>query len=297
MITEQREKVWFASGGVQCAAWHYPGTNGACVVMAAGGGITKEPGTDVFAARFHEAGYTVLAFDFRHLGESGGEPRQVVRPREQQADWVAAVAHAATLPGVDAGRVAAWSFSLSAGHLFRIGAEQPVAAVIAQTPFVDGLASTPNALRHETPGVVLRFPLIALADALGSLIGRPPRVVPQAGPRGAVAMLTTPDALYGDQALDPQGRYKSWDRTIAARSVLRLTTWRPGRAAAQVRCPLLVVVAEDDQSVLAAPAVRASERAPRSELLTVPGHHFAPFLDQHEQVVAAELDFLRRHLG
>jgi hypothetical protein len=29
----------------------------------------------------------------------------------------------------------------------------------------------------------------------------------------------------------------------------------------------------------------------------VPGHHFAPFLDQHEQVVAAELDFLRRHLG
>jgi hypothetical protein len=28
----------------------------------------------------------------------------------------------------------------------------------------------------------------------------------------------------------------------------------------------------------------------------LPGGHYAPFLDQHDQAVAAELDFLRRHL-
>ena len=47
--------------------------------MAGGLAVTKEPATDPFAARFNEAGLTVLAFDFRRLGESGGDPRQIVR--------------------------------------------------------------------------------------------------------------------------------------------------------------------------------------------------------------------------
>ena len=75
----ERQKVHFVSGDTTCAAWHYPGTNGGCVIMAGGLAVTKEPGTDRFARRFHEAGFTVLAFDYRHLGESGGQPRQIAR--------------------------------------------------------------------------------------------------------------------------------------------------------------------------------------------------------------------------
>lgn len=45
-----------------------------------------------------------------------------------------------------------------------------------------------------------------------------------------------------------------------------------------------------------APAVRAGQRAPHGEVLRVPGGHYAPFLAAHEQVVEAELSFLRRHL-
>lgn len=112
-----REKVRFVSGSTQCAAWHYRGSNGACVIMAGGSAVTKEPGTDLFAKRFHHAGFSVLAFDYRHLGESGGHPRQVARARKQLADWEAAIGCAAGLPGVDPGRVAVWGFSLSGGHL------------------------------------------------------------------------------------------------------------------------------------------------------------------------------------
>ena len=100
MGTVPRHEVHFSSGGARCAAWHYPGSGNGCVVMAAGTAIPKEPGTDRFARRFVEAGFTVLAFDFRHLGASGGLPRNVVRVREQLADWDAALAHAATLPGL-----------------------------------------------------------------------------------------------------------------------------------------------------------------------------------------------------
>jgi uncharacterized protein len=296
----RREGITFRSGTDDCAAWHYRGSNGACVVMAGGGGVTKEPGTDRFAARFHAAGYSVLAFDYRHLGESGGRPRQVVRIPEQLADWEAALECAASLPGVAPGKLAGWGHSLTAGHLLRLaarpGSRDRLAAVIAQAPLADGAAIAPNALRHETFSVRARFPLIALRDVLRGLAGREPLVVPLAGPRGAVAMLTTPDAIDCDRALNPGNAYPQWQQTIAARSVIPTGLYRPGSTASRIRCPLLAVISASDQTCLPGQALKAARRAPRGEVVQVDGTHYAAFLDQHETVVAAELDFLRRHL-
>jgi predicted alpha/beta hydrolase len=98
---DKPEQTRFQSGGETCVASHYRGTNGACVVMAAGGGVPKEPGTDPFGIPIHRAGFSVLAFDYRRLGESGGRPRQIIRIGEQLADWRAAIEHARTLPEVD----------------------------------------------------------------------------------------------------------------------------------------------------------------------------------------------------
>src|SRR5437763_6788492 len=121
----ERQMIRFASGDTECAAWHYPGTNGGCVVMTGGFAITKEPGTDLFARRFAEAGFSVLAFDYRHVGESGGQPRQVQRVGEQLADWRGAIGWARGLPGVGPGAVADWGFSASAGHVVRVGTGHP----------------------------------------------------------------------------------------------------------------------------------------------------------------------------
>jgi uncharacterized protein len=297
-MTAEREKVQFISAGTTCVAWHYPGTNGACVIMAAGAAVTKEPGTDAFARRFHDAGYTVLAFDYRRFGESGGSPRQVVRIREQLADWDAAIAYAAGLPGVDPGRIAIWGFSMAGGHVLRVAAGHPaLAAAIAQTPLVDGQAAASAAFRHATVSSLLRLTGRGILDGLGALIGRPPLLVPSAGRPGEVAMLTTPDAMDGTDALDPDRRHTDdWDQNVAARITLRVGFYRPIQAASRVRCPLLVVVCEQDQSVLAEPGARASQRAPRGELVRLPGSHYAPFLAAHEAAVEAELDFLQRHL-
>lgn len=296
MAPTSRSKVEFPSGGEPCAAWFYPGRNGACVIMATGAGVTKEPGTDRFAERFQAAGYGVLAFDFRHFGESGGRPRQTVSLRRQLQDLRAAIGFAATLPGVQPSKLIGWGFSVGGGHVLLVARDAPLAAAVAQTPLADGLASSPAAIRHETVGVILRLPLIALADLLGALLGRAPRLVPLSGSKGTVAVLTTPDAQDDEAALDPEGRYPEWIRAIAARSVLPLTVYRPGRGSSAINCPLLVVVARDDQSVLAAPAEQAARRAPQGELVCVDGGHYAPFLAAHEEVVAAELDFLSRHL-
>jgi dienelactone hydrolase len=297
MTPPHRQKVRFPSGDTMCAAWHYGGTNGACVVMAAGTGITKEPGTDRFAQRFHAAGFSVLAIDFRRLGESGGAPRQLVRVGEQLADLGAAIAYAQALPEVDPSQVALWGFSLAGGHVFATAADVPqVAAAIAQTPLADGQAIAPNAMRHMTPLAALRLNARAVRDVIGRRLGRAPVLVPLAGPRGTVASLTTPDAARGAAALDPDDHYPHWEQTVAAGSALRMAFYRPGRAAPRVQCPLLVLAYEDDRSVLVEPAVRAGRRAPRGEVVRLPGDHYTPFTEGFEQAVEIQVAFLRRHL-
>ncbi|MCK2220069.1 alpha/beta fold hydrolase [Actinomadura sp. ATCC 31491] len=295
--TAEREQVHFASGATRCAAWHYPGTNGACVIMAGGFAVPKEPATDLFAKRFNDAGFSVLAFDYRGLGQSGGRPRLVLPVRKQLADWQAAIGFAATLPEADPARLALWGFSASGGHVLRVAARDPrVAAVIAQTPNVGGPAATRSVTAHQKPLAMLRLTGKGLADALGGLAGRAPLLVPLAGEPGSVAMLTTPDAGDGPAALDPDHRHPHWQQQAAARSALRLAFYQPGRDTARVRCPLLVLTCDQDQTAPPGPAVRAARRAPRAELVHLPGRHYAPFMEMHEQAVDAELSFLRRHL-
>jgi uncharacterized protein len=296
VASRARQKIRFSSGGAECAAWFYPGANGGCVIMAGGFAVTKEPGTDLFAGRFNDAGFAVLAFDYRRFGESGGRPRQVARIRDQLADWQAAIACAASLPGVNRTKLAIWGFSASGGHVFRVAARSPqLAAAIAQSPNVDGPASARNAARYQRPMAMARFAGRGILDAIGGLIGRPPLLIPLTGEPGTVAMLTTPDGLDGEWALNAES-YPDWRREVAARSALRIGLYQPGRAAPRVRCPLLVVVSDQDRSALAEPAVRAARRAPRGELVRLPGGHYAPFLGAHERVVQAELSFLRRSL-
>jgi uncharacterized protein len=259
--------------------------------------VTKGPGTDRFAKRFHETGFTVLAFDFRRLGESGGQPRQIVRVGEHPADWDAAIALAASLPEVDGARIAILGFSLSGGHALRVASRRSdLAAATAHAPLADGQAAAPNAMRHMTPLAALRLTGRGLLDAVGGVLGREPLLVALAGSRRTVASLTTPDGADGPRALNPDNRYPDWRQEVAARSALRLGFSRPGRSASRIRCPLLVLAYDDDRSALPGPATRAGKRAPRGELVRLPGGHYEGVLGGHEQAVEIQLSFLRRHL-
>jgi uncharacterized protein len=153
-----------------------------------------------------------------------------------------------------------------------------------------------RAFAPDRPLAMLRFTARGILDALGGIAGRRPLLVPLAGKPGTITALTTPDALDGDRALNPDHRYPDWQQEVAARSALRLAFYRPGRFAPRVTCPLLVLVCDQDQSALSAPAVRAANRAPSGELVRLPGGHYEPFLGGHEQAAEAELSFLRRHV-
>ena len=81
-----QQKIIFKSKGLNCSGVfylpdNYPATNDMklpAIAMAHGMGIPKEAGLPQFAERFADAGFAVLIFDFRNLGESEGTDRKSV---------------------------------------------------------------------------------------------------------------------------------------------------------------------------------------------------------------------------
>ncbi|MEU7812852.1 alpha/beta hydrolase [Pseudonocardia sp. NPDC049154] len=299
-----RSDLTFDSQGVACAAWHYPGVGPAfagpsgcpCVVMAHGFGATRDTGLEGFAERLAAAGLDVLAFDYRGFGASAGEPRQVADVVAQLADYRAAVATARGLAGVDPDRIVVWGVSFAGGHVFEIAAADPrIAATIALTPLTDGVAAALAILRREGVAGALRTTVAGLRDVVGSAVGKPPSTVPLAGAPGTLSALTAPGAYDGYTAIAGP----TWRNEVAARAFLRLPTYRPGRAARRITGPLLVQIADLDQSAPPAPALAAAGRAERSEVRHYPCDHFDiyPGRPWHEAAVAHQLAFLQRHLA
>jgi hypothetical protein len=93
--------------------------------------VTKEPRTDMFAQRFHEARFSVLAFDYRRLGESGGSPRQVL-PVKDPARRLAPRSPTRQRFGDRPETGCGVGVLATGGHIFRVAADSPhVSAAIA----------------------------------------------------------------------------------------------------------------------------------------------------------------------
>jgi uncharacterized protein len=286
--TIERSEVTFPSGDAHCAAWLYrpAGEASCCVVMAHGFSLTRHDGLPPYAERLAQEGAAVLVFDHRHLGDSGGEPRQRFRKREQLADWRAAVSYARRLDGVDSERIVLWGFSFSGGHVVTTAAADPrIAAALVLCPMVDGLAralSTPPALSAWlTPR--------ALADQFGRH-----NLVAVTGQPGEHAAMALPGEADGFHAAVPAG--SPWRNEISPGVFLSIPLHRPLARARSLRMPLWVGLGEQDVSVSRRAVERLAARAPRGELHRYPYDHFGAFLgDGPQRVVADQVDFLRRN--
>jgi dienelactone hydrolase len=135
------ESVHFASCGVRCAADLYvpdaerfsfprPG-----VVIGHGFGVVKEA-LPSHAAYLVEAGYVVLAIDYRTFGSSDGEPRRQLFPLNQVEDFRNAISWLEQRTDlVDADKIGIWGVSFGGGIvLYTAAVEQRVKVVVAQSP-------------------------------------------------------------------------------------------------------------------------------------------------------------------
>jgi len=283
----------FRSDGVDCAARIYrpdvaPGEATPCVVMGNGFSLTQDDGLPAFAERFAGAGITALTFDFRHLGGSGGEPRQVIDTNRQRADFGAAVSFARGLEGVDADAVAVWGFS-SGGALaiYMAADDHRIAAAIALCPAADTIAylrSIPMRTLHAVNLAILR-----------NMLGRQRVHIPVAARPGSIAWFSQPEALPGFDAI--RGDHSLWRNEFLPLSFTGATSFRAVRVADRVLCPLFVCIGEEDHVVPRKAAERSAERAPRGERGVYPIDHFSGFLGENfERVVTDQIEFLTRHL-
>ncbi|WP_122440614.1 alpha/beta hydrolase [Mycobacterium attenuatum] len=291
----ERENVYFTSGADRISAWLYRPTGGGpspLLVMAHGLGAVRTMRLDAYAQRFCASGYACLVFDYRNFGDSEGQPRQLLDIGMELADWRAAVTYARTLDGIDHNRIALWGTSFGGGHVIATAARVPgIAAVVAQCPFTDGIAS----VRAINPGTVARLTALAVRDVVGAVARRAPVLVPTVGKPGEVAVMTAPDAYEGYLKLVPEG--VELRNAIAARIAMKVLSYRPGRLAAKVRCPILFCVCETDSVAPAGPTLRYAAKAPRGEVRTYPEGHFAIYVDDaFERAVADQIAFLDKHL-
>jgi Dipeptidyl aminopeptidases/acylaminoacyl-peptidases len=292
MVTEQTS---FRSGAERCAAWlTLPDGEGPhpVVVLAHGGGATHEMMLDRYEAALSQAGLAVLAFDYRHFGQSDGRPRQLFSLRRQLQDVDAALAFARSHPELDGTRVALWGTSFAGSHVVTAAARHPeLAAAVVQCPVLKGrapaLASGWRSLARLT------WPICS--DILRSLSRRPRRYVQLVGRPGELAFVTAPGALEGWHSVCPEGF--DFDNRVTAGVGISMLLYDAAASAHKVRCPLLVCVSDNENLMDPAIASRVAERAPRGIALHYPADHFEVYHPPlFEQIVTDQIRFLRTYL-
>ena len=273
-----------------------------CVVLANGFSGTMDWIVPRFAERFAAAGVAALAFDYRHLGESEGAPRQLVDLEEQRADLRAAIGFVRAHPAIDPGHIALWGTSLGGSHAVTVAAEDPsIAALVLNAPALDALAGANIEAKRRSLGVsstmvittTMRLLAAALDDAVRGALHLPPRYLAVYGKPGK-AFFTDPALAENFARLEAAST--SWQNRIAARFLLHAPRYRRGTIK-RISAPILVCLAEHDVEVSAAFVTSKLTEAKAGRVRIYPVGHFDLYHgDTFNAVVADQVAFLREHL-
>eukprot|EP00163_Fabomonas_tropica_P010910 TRINITY_DN2123_c0_g1_i1.p1 TRINITY_DN2123_c0_g1~~TRINITY_DN2123_c0_g1_i1.p1 ORF type:complete len:305 (-),score=14.54 TRINITY_DN2123_c0_g1_i1:77-991(-) len=288
----------FLSEGTTCRGTLYTPESGSeamqCIVMAHGFGLTHASGLAPFKEAFCKAGYAVFAFDYRHFGESDGQPRQTLSPRKEVNDWLAALEFVRQLDCIDAGRICLWGTSFSGGLVIEAAARDgSVQCTISQCPMMDGLASLLGVVGYAGITQGMRLTYHATADWIRRGLGLSPKYIASAGRPGELGMMTADDCQDGYLPLlaDNARNY------VAAGVSYAIPLFRPTNVASKVACPALLLICDTDTVAPASAAVKAAEKMPRAEVRHYPVGHFDVYRGEPlEQSIKDQIDFLGRHL-
>lgn len=294
-----RKDVEFISKGAKCAAWLYlpektknTVKNPPVVIMAHGFAAERTFRLPAFAERFVNSGMAVLLFDYRNFGASEGTPRNLVNPFRHVEDWKAAVAHVRSIDEVNSDKIALWGSSFGGGHVVVTAAKDAgISAVVAQVPMLDGLTS----LLMIGPINMIKGSFLGMRDLLRIITFREPFYVPVVAVPEKFGVMNKPDSKPGYLAIVPDD--SPWENKCPARIALLIGLYRPIKFAKKVKCPALIVTAEDENLVSPKSTAKATKRMKKGTLVTVPGGHFDVYVGENfERIVKLQADFLEEHL-
>ena len=297
--SRSRTDVSFKVKGTSLSAWLYLPKDLSdpvpCIVMAHGLGGTKDAGLGSYATHFQEAGFAVLAFDYRHWGESGGEPRQLIWTPYQLEDYRAAIDYARSLEEIDQARIALWGTSFSGGHVIVTAAkDKDIACAVAQCPWLDGLAAAKAAAKMQSVGRGLRLIMHGQRDIVRSYLGLSPHTIPIVGKSGSTAILAFSEAYEAFEKLVPG----NFINEACARIMIRMDKYRPIKKAKKVRCPVLLQICDKDEPLpMSVIEEAANQMGEHSEVKHYPIGHFDIYIGSNfEKSVCDQLEFFTKHL-
>jgi uncharacterized protein len=301
-----KTKITFDSKGATCAGYLYFPEEAAsavpCVVMANGFSGTMDWILPDFAERFAAAGLGVLTFDYRHLGESEGAPRQIVNVRRQRRDLKRAVQFARSHAGIDPERIALWGTSLGGSHAaVHASRDGRIAAVILNMPALDVVKGSNlqeklrrmNVSRMEMLSASIRLLGAAARDAIQGALGLPPHYIAVYGQPG--------EAFFADPALADRfakvtAGSPTWENRVAPRFLFQAPRYREGMME-RITAPLLICLATEDDEISASFVKEKARKAHRAEIREYAAGHFDMYHGAiFEQVAADQTRFLREHL-
>lgn len=294
---QSRKNVTFQIKETSISAWLYlPEDLSApvpCIIMGHGFGGTKDMILEPYALRYQEAGFAVLAFDYRHFGESEGEPRQLILIPYQLEDYRAAIEYTRSLKEIDPARIALWGTSASGGYGIVIAAkDKNIACICAQCPGLDPHASREIFLKKLGIGHFLRLFVHGQRDMMRFRLGLSPHKIPIVGKPGSTAFLPISDAYEGYSKLVSE----NFINEVCARVILRSHGFKPVKHLQNVQCPILIQICEHD-SLAPIRAETAKELEKYAEVKHYPIGHFDIYTgNDFEKSVSDQLVFFKKHL-
>ena len=271
------------------------------VVMAHGFTTTIDGMTaDKYAERFRDSGYAVVLYDHRNLGISDGQPRQEINFWIQSRGYIDAIDFLFTRTEIDTTRIAVWGASMSSREAFLVGTiDARVKSVISMIPaFGDELPS------QDLEGELYRF---AKKTVLTENIADLPHTVTERIPIVSTDQIGTPSALVELTAyrwfIEYGGRFgTNWENVVSFSNVDSPEPFHIGKCSSQLKAPVLMVVAINDEMTGASPEVTKAVfemiKQPK-EWVDIDGGHFgllyypSVLFDKSSK---AQIEFLNKYL-
>jgi uncharacterized protein len=274
--------------GTMLGGWFYGSrvkkARNPCIIMSHGFSGEIKHGLENFAERFAAAGLSVIVYDHRNFGLSGGEPRFEANPFQQVQDMRDVVTFATLADGVDPNRIGIWGTSYSGGEVLMLGAvDRRVKCVVSLVPVTSGYGSA----RRLIGEMNWDKRLADFAEA---------RRLEMQGKGVQYQVHTTyPETLAYFAKTDPDYANKmsivSHEMFMDFEPVAYIHRIAP--------TPMLMIITSHDTRVCSDLQLEAYEKArePKKLVILKGGGHYSPYIELFEEAVVPATEWFVQHLA